>query len=70
LDEALASLSDAHRSVFVLYELEGFGVREIGELLGLPAGTVASRLSRARAQFSRSVERLQSSHLVPSRESR
>jgi len=59
LDEALASLSEAHRSVFVLYELEGFGVREIGELLGIPGGTVASRLSRARAQFSRSVERLQ-----------
>ncbi len=28
--------------MFVLYELEGFGVREIGELLGLPGGTVAS----------------------------
>lgn len=59
LELALAALSDAHRSVFVLYELEGFGVREIAEILALPAGTVASRLGRARAQFSRSVERLQ-----------
>jgi RNA polymerase sigma-70 factor (ECF subfamily) len=61
LDAALAGLSDAHRSVFVLFELEGFSVREIAELLAIPSGTVASRLGRARAQFSRAVLRLQSS---------
>jgi RNA polymerase sigma-70 factor (ECF subfamily) len=62
LELALAALSDAHRSVFVLYELEGFSVREIAEVLALPGGTVASRLGRARAQFSRHVQRLQRAH--------
>jgi RNA polymerase sigma-70 factor (ECF subfamily) len=32
---------------------------EIAELLGLPAGTVASRLRRAREEFEQKVERLQ-----------
>jgi RNA polymerase sigma-70 factor, ECF subfamily len=65
LEAALAALSDAHRSVFVLYELEGFGVREIAEVLALPVGTVASRLGRARGQFSRYVQRLQRAHGRP-----
>jgi RNA polymerase sigma-70 factor (ECF subfamily) len=62
LDVALATLSDAQRSVFVLYELEGFSMREIAEMLGLSSHTVASRLGRARTQFSRAVQRLQSTH--------
>jgi RNA polymerase sigma-70 factor, ECF subfamily len=52
LDQALAQLSDAHRAPFVLYELEGFSVPEIANLLELPIGTVSSRLCRARAKFS------------------
>jgi RNA polymerase sigma-70 factor (ECF subfamily) len=52
LDRVLAELSDAHRAPFVLYELEGFSVPEIAELLALPLGTVSSRLWRARARFS------------------
>jgi RNA polymerase sigma-70 factor (ECF subfamily) len=62
LDVALATLSDAQRRVFVLYELEGFSMREIAEMLGLSSNTVASRLGRARTQFSRAVQRLQSAH--------
>jgi RNA polymerase sigma-70 factor (ECF subfamily) len=58
LDAALDKLSEAHRTVFVLYELEELNVPEISELLDIPAGTVASRLNRARAHFSRTVERL------------
>jgi RNA polymerase sigma-70 factor, ECF subfamily len=59
LEQALSALSDAHRAVFVLYELEGFSAPEIAELLELPLGTVASRLGRARAQFSKQAARLQ-----------
>lgn len=59
LDRALSSLSEAHRSVFVLYELEGLSTPEIGELLGLPLGTVASRLGRARAKFAEAAARLE-----------
>jgi RNA polymerase sigma-70 factor (ECF subfamily) len=62
LDVALAALSDPQRSVFVLFELEGFSMREIAEMLGLSSHTVASRLGRARTQFSRAVQRLQSAH--------
>jgi RNA polymerase sigma-70 factor, ECF subfamily len=59
LDQVLAELSDAHRAVFVLFELEGFSAPEIAELLQLPLGTVSSRLWRARAKFSESAALLQ-----------
>jgi RNA polymerase sigma-70 factor, ECF subfamily len=59
LDQVLAELSDPHRAVFVLFELEGFSVPEIAELLQLPLGTVSSRLWRARAKFSESAALLQ-----------
>jgi len=39
------------REVFVLFELEGLRSTEIAPLLGLPVGTVASRLRRAREAF-------------------
>jgi RNA polymerase sigma-70 factor, ECF subfamily len=64
LDAALAALSEAHRSVFVLYELEGFSAPEIAEMLGLALGTVASRLGRARAKFSRTAARMQRARLT------
>jgi RNA polymerase sigma-70 factor, ECF subfamily len=62
LEQALATLSDAHRAVFVLYELEGFSAPEIAALLDVPLGTVASRLGRARAKFSEAAARLQRAH--------
>jgi RNA polymerase sigma-70 factor (ECF subfamily) len=64
LDAALATLSEAHRSVFVLYELEGFSAPEIAEMLGLALGTVASRLARARAKFSKTAARMQQARLT------
>jgi DNA-directed RNA polymerase specialized sigma24 family protein len=51
--------------VFVLCELEDHTVPEIAELLALPSGTVASRLGRARAKFSRATARLQANGPVP-----
>jgi RNA polymerase sigma-70 factor (ECF subfamily) len=45
---ALLNLSFEHRSVLVLREVEGLTCDEIAEALGIPAGTVKSRLSRAR----------------------
>jgi RNA polymerase sigma-70 factor (ECF subfamily) len=60
LDRALAQLSEAHRTLFVLFELEGFSAPDIAKLLDLPLGTVSSRLWRARAKFSEVAARLQS----------
>ena len=48
LREALASLDDAHREAFVLREIEGLPHAEIAKMLGIPDGTVWSRLSYAR----------------------
>jgi RNA polymerase sigma-70 factor (ECF subfamily) len=41
------------RAVFVLYELEELTMAEIATTLGLPPGTVASRLRRSRGAFER-----------------
>jgi RNA polymerase sigma-70 factor (ECF subfamily) len=46
--EALAAMDEESRSVVVLRDLESFGYEEIAEILGIPAGTVKSRLHRAR----------------------
>lgn len=51
LDTLLRQLDDELRAVFVLQEVEGLSKREAAEALGLPQGTVASRLRRARAEF-------------------
>lgn len=48
---ALGTLSEEHRSVLVLREMEGFHYEEISEILDLPVGTVRSRLHRARMQM-------------------
>lgn len=48
LDRALTGLEPELRSVFVLREVEQLSYEEIGGALGIPIGTVASRLSRAR----------------------
>lgn len=45
---ALESLPPAFRLVLILRDLEGFSYREIAEMTGVPAGTVMSRLFRAR----------------------
>jgi RNA polymerase sigma-70 factor (ECF subfamily) len=55
LDAALESLESSDREVFVLYEIEGFTGAEIAEHLGVPRGTVASRLRRGREDFKRAV---------------
>jgi RNA polymerase sigma factor (sigma-70 family) len=45
---AMARLPDEQREVVALILVEGFGYRETAEMLGLPIGTVSSRLVRGR----------------------
>ena len=49
--QVLKSLSDPHREVLVLREIQGLSYEEIAEVLHVPRGTVESRLYRARAEF-------------------
>ena len=53
---AMGKLSDEHRDVLVLRELEGMDYDRIAEVLALPVGTVRSRLHRARSQLKDSLE--------------
>jgi RNA polymerase sigma-70 factor (ECF subfamily) len=45
---AMDRLPDEQREVVALILIEGFGYRETAEMLGLPIGTVSSRLVRGR----------------------
>jgi len=49
--EVLSGLSPEHREVVVLRELEGMSYDEIAGVLGVPRGTVESRLFRAREKL-------------------
>jgi RND family efflux transporter MFP subunit len=51
LDEEVVQLPARHRNVFVLCCLEGKTGEEAARLLGSPAGTVSSRLTRARERL-------------------
>ena len=53
IDRALARLPDDFRVAVVLRDLCDLEYGDIAELLGLPAGTVRSRISRGRAQLAR-----------------
>lgn len=54
---ALGDLPVEFREAIVLRELEGLSYREISEVLGIPLGTVMSRLARARAALATSLAR-------------
>ena len=58
LDVVLDTMPADLRAAFVLFEVEGLSTPEMAELLGIPLGTVASRLRRAREVFERQVELL------------
>ena len=51
LRTAIQSLSEKLRSVVVLHDVEGLSQEEVAEILGVPVGTVKSRVSRARAEL-------------------
>jgi RNA polymerase sigma-70 factor (ECF subfamily) len=53
LTTMLATLSVEHRAVIVLRELEGMTYEEMAAALGVPRGTVESRLHRAREELKR-----------------
>ncbi len=48
LEQAIASLPDGARHVFVLYEIEGYKHDEIASMMGIASGTTKAQLHRAR----------------------
>ena len=46
--QALQHLAPEHRAILVLYDLSGLSYQEAASVLGIPVGTVKSRLNRAR----------------------
>jgi RNA polymerase sigma-70 factor (ECF subfamily) len=54
--EAIQSLPHAYREIVVLRDIEGFTYQEIATVLNCPAGTVMSRLGRARGKLRKMLE--------------
>jgi RNA polymerase sigma-70 factor, ECF subfamily len=52
---AIADLPDAYREIVVLRDLEGLSYQEIAAVIGVPAGTVMSRLARGRAALKKAL---------------
>ena len=51
IQDALNALAADHRAVVVMKEFDGLRYEEIGAILGIPVGTVRSRLHRARCEL-------------------
>ncbi len=58
VQRALALLSDEHRAILILREMDGCDYEEIAEALEINVGTVRSRLHRARLQMRERLEAL------------
>ncbi len=61
VQEALQRLPVAHREVLLLCDMEEMSYQEIAAALGIPIGTVMSRLSRARQALRAAVQTIQQS---------
>jgi RNA polymerase sigma-70 factor (ECF subfamily) len=55
--DAILRIDPTFRECLILCDVEELSYQEIGEITGLPAGTVKSRIFRARAQLKEIVER-------------
>src|SRR5690554_3894856 len=51
LDKALAQLSPDQRTLLLLHDVDGWRQEDVAEVLGVPVGTVKSRLHRCRANL-------------------
>lgn len=58
LEQVLAQLSDEHRAVIILREVDGLDYEDISAALGVPRGTVMSRLFYARRALQQALKEL------------
>ncbi len=59
IEDAISRLPEQLRSVFLLYEIEGFKYREIAEILKIPVNSVKVYLMRARIKLQEMVQLLE-----------
>ena len=57
VQQAVETLSEEHRVLILLHDVEGYTTSEIQAILELPSGTIKSRLHRARARLRETLER-------------
>lgn len=55
VDKAMAQLPDEQREAVMLVLVEGYAYKEAAEILGVPAGTLTSRLVRGREALVRAL---------------
>ena len=55
---AIAVVPEKYRLALVLRDIEGLAYEEIGQVLGIPGGTVRSRINRARGMLKRKLQPL------------
>lgn len=66
VQRALGQLSDEHRTILVLREIDDYDYDEIARILELPVGTVRSRLHRARLQLKEQLDSILGDNLSTS----
>jgi RNA polymerase sigma-70 factor (ECF subfamily) len=64
VQDALLRLPAEYREVMILYEFEGLSYKELAIALGVPIGTVMSRLSRARRRLLKELSHIQGTEAV------
>jgi RNA polymerase sigma-70 factor (ECF subfamily) len=65
IHKALSRLSPEHRAVLVLKDMEGQKYEEMAEALGVPIGTIRSRLHRARLELREVLEQMEERPAAP-----
>lgn len=64
VQQAVATLPVGQRQVLSLVDLEGFSYAEVAEIVGIPTGTVMSRLNRARKTLSEQLLELKEQNVL------
>jgi RNA polymerase sigma-70 factor (ECF subfamily) len=64
VQQAVATLPLGQRQVVTLVDLEGFSYAEVAEIIGIPTGTVMSRLNRARKALSEQLLELKEQNVL------